>query len=199
MDFLHISKPIILASSSPRRRELMQKTVGSKVALKFFSPNVNEVVPIDTIPEKIAAFLSEHKMIKVLGKYPELKNNIIITADTIVLEKNKILGKPANKKEAVEFLKMLSGNTHKVISAYSIFDGEKIKTEEDVTEVKFVILEDDEINYYINNYKPFDKAGAYGIQEWIGLIGIESINGSFYTVMGLPTHKLFKELKKYFG
>lgn len=177
----------------------MQKTVGSKVALKFFSPNVNEVVPIDTIPEKIAAFLSEHKMIKVLGKYPELKNNIIITADTIVLEKNKILGKPANKKEAVEFLKMLSGNTHKVISAYSIFDGEKIKTEEDVTEVKFVILEDDEINYYINNYKPFDKAGAYGIQEWIGLIGIESINGSFYTVMGLPTHKLFKELKKYFG
>ena len=199
MDFLHISKPIILASSSPRRRELMQKTVGSKVALKFFSPNVNEVVPIDTIPEKIAAFLSEHKMIKVLEKYPELKNNIIITADTIVLEKNKILGKPANKKEAVEFLKMLSGNTHKVISAYSIFDGEKIKTEEDVTEVKFVILEDDEINYYINNYKPFDKAGAYGIQEWIGLIGIESINGSFYTVMGLPTHKLFKELKKYFG
>ena len=190
------TKTIILASNSPRRRELLQKITGSKVRLKFFNPDVEEVAPVDTKPEKVAAFLSEHKMIKVLEKYPGFKSNILITADTVVLAKNKILGKPADKNEAVEFLKLLSGDIHKVISAYSIFDGKRIKTEEDVTEVKFVDLEDEEIDYYVENCKPYDKAGAYAIQEWIGMIGIEWISGSYYTVMGLPVHKLYHDLKR---
>ena len=189
------TKPIILASASPRRRELLSKLLNNSPYLQFISPQTEEKIPPELNPENVAAYLSEHKLKQIL---PNVQG-LVITADTIVVANGKILGKPKTQKEAQDFLTMLSGSTHQVISAFSLGDETGILTTvSDKTEVRFCNLSNDEINYYIDNYKPFDKAGAYGIQEWIGLIGIESIKGSFYTVMGLPTHKLFKELKKYF-
>jgi septum formation protein len=195
MEFLKINKPIILASASPRRRELIKKLLYNSPFLKFITPKVNENIPEDIELYNSAAFLSEYKLKQILPT----QKGLVITADTVVMAKNKILGKPITPEQAYEYLKLLSGNTHYVISAFSLGDENGIiKTISDKTEVKFKTLNDKEIKWYIDNYKPFDKAGAYGIQEWIGIMGIEKIKGSFYTVMGLPTHLLFEELKNYF-
>ncbi len=119
---------------------------------------------------------------------------LVITADTVVAINDRILGKPADKKEAVEILGLLSGNTHKVITGVTLKTKEKETTFSVTTDVTFKKLSPDEISYYIDHFKPFDKAGAYGIQEWIGHIAIEHINGSYFNVMGLPTHRLYEEL-----
>jgi len=187
-------KSIILASGSPRRRELMagldvEFTVDTR---NNFDEKWDPATPHDQVPELMANG-------KSLGFWRELEENeILVTSDTMVLQNRIILGKPHSREEAFEMLRTLSGNTHEVITAVTIRDGKGNKESfSDVTTVSFCDLSDDEINYYIDTCKPFDKAGAYGIQEWIGYAGISRIDGSFYTVMGFPVHKVYESLKRF--
>jgi septum formation protein len=153
------------------------------------SIDVEEVYPKELKNEEIATYLSE---LKFNAYKPELKDNdLLITADTIVCINNKMLGKPKDKKHAMEMLKQLSGNSHFVYTGISVGNKTKQITSFDVSEVFFKHLTIEEIEWYIDTYKPYDKAGSYGVQEWIGYVGIEKIIGSFYNVMGLPTQKLF--------
>ena len=184
---------IILASGSPRRHELL-----SQLDLTFSVEriDVEEVFPKDMATERVAEFLSQQKM----AAFPKEKikaNTIIITADTIVTIGQQVLGKAKNHQEAFEMLKKLSGKTHDVITGVSIKSLKRELSFSSKTRVKFKSLTNDEINYYIEHYQPFDKAGSYGIQEWIGKVGVEWIEGSFYNVMGLPIQKLYHELCKF--
>ncbi len=188
---------IILASKSPRRQQLFNnlfpiyKNEGLNFEIK--TKEVEEIYPENLKEEQIALYLSELKANAF--KNEELDcNTIVITADTIVCLNNNILDKPKNYEEAVKTLKLLSGNKHTVITGVCIKSTNKIKSFYVSTDVYFKHLSLDEINFYVKNYKPYDKAGAYGIQEWIGYIGIEKIEGSFYNVMGLPTNRLYEEL-----
>ena len=181
---------LLLGSNSPRRKELMQK-----MDLKFKTLKIDadetypDVLPASEIPEYLA--------LKKSLAYDKLKKKqLLITADTIVVLKGNVLGKPKNKTQAKEMLRLLSGRKHRVITGVCLRTKEQIMTFSDVSEVYFKKLSTAEIKYYIDFYKPFDKAGAYGIQEWIGVIGIEKIKGSFYNIMGLPTEKLMKYLKE---
>ena len=144
--------------------------------------------------DEIAAYISAKKA----KAYRETMNDseLIITADTVVVCGDKVLGKPADADDACAMLKILSGRTHKVITGVTIATRDTINTFDSVTEVDFDALTDEEIDYYVNTYKPMDKAGAYGIQEWIGCAGVKGMRGSFYNVMGLPVQKLYKELSK---
>jgi septum formation protein len=138
------------------------------------------------------------KLHQTSSNYNEIikeKNEILLTSDTIVTFEGKVLGKPKNREEAVEMLQHLSGKTHQVYTAVSFKTNEKIITKTDVADVEFSEITDQEINFYIENYHPFDKAGSYGIQEWLGMAKISKINGSFYTIMGLPTHLVYETLK----
>ena len=186
-------KNIILASQSPRRYELL-KSLDIKFKT-FVIKGINESFPTNIKLENIAVFLAKQKA----NEYSEQidKNTIIITADTIVKYKNNILNKPKNRGEAIEMLKKLSGSKHKVITGVCLSSKSKQKCFKSSTKVYFNKLNVKEIEYYIDKYKPFDKAGSYGIQEWIGFIGISKIKGSFYNVMGLPVQKLYKELQKF--
>lgn len=180
---------IYLASASPRRKEML-----SKLGLNFSvipSPHTDENYPDELPGAEIAKFLAEKKA-NSFGEIHE--SDIIITADTIVWADEKILEKPANYNEAFAMLKLLSNKTHAVISGVCIKSTYKKVVFDSETKVEFCELSDEEIHYYIKNFKPFDKAGAYGIQEWIGMIGINHIEGSFYNVVGLPIQKLYKEL-----
>lgn len=181
---------IVLASSSPRRKELL-----SNLELDFKQVNYPfvESFPDNLGNEETAAFLANQK-----ADYASLKlerNEIVITADTIVCYGNTILGKPADRKEAIEMLNKLSGKRHSVITGVCIMSRLKRSCFTSTTEVVFSDLEMDEIEYYTDKYKPYDKAGAYGIQEWIGYIGVKEISGSYFNVMGLPVQRLYKELK----
>ncbi|NOX86588.1 MAG: septum formation protein Maf [Chlorobi bacterium] len=180
---------VILASASPRRRQLLEE-----MGIRFdIEPKyIDEDFPLGMKPEAVAEYLSRKKADAFSGEIDE--NILVITADTIVAINDKILGKPADKKEAVEILQELSGNTHKVITGVTLKTLEKEVTFSVSTDVIFKKLSFDEIDYYIENFQPFDKAGAYGIQEWIGHIAIEHISGSYFNVMGLPTHRLYEEL-----
>ena len=151
--------------------------------------DTEESFPEDLTPEQIAEYLSQLKLSAVnFSEYSD--NDIFISCDTIVVLRNIILGKPNTFDEAVEMLRQLSGKTHQVISGITVASSAKSITKHSITEVTFRTLSEEEIQYYVSNYKPFDKAGAYGIQEWIGLIGVTSIHGCFYNVMGLPTQLL---------
>ncbi len=181
---------LLLASQSPRRKELL-----SNLGFTF------EVVKIDCeeiVPEYIkvgdsAAYLSELKA----NAFRSLDDGeVLLTADTVVAIDNQFLGKPADEEDATKMLKMLSGKTHQVYTGITIRTPEKSITETDIAEVEFEDLTDHEIEYYIQQYQPFDKAGSYGIQEWLGMAKIKKINGSFYTIMGLPTHLVYKILKE---
>lgn len=156
---------------------------------------VDETVPPDLPAEFAAAYLSRLKA----ESYPDVlaENEILITADTIVIIKGHILGKPNSEKEAFEMIKSLSGTTHTVMTAVTIKDHRKSVTLEDEAKVTFRFLDEEEIWHYIRRYKPFDKAGAYGIQEWIGFAGVSSIEGSYFTVMGFPQHLVYQQLKKW--
>lgn len=180
---------IILASNSPRRQELLKDL---DIDFTIRTKEVEEIYPEYLKGPEITDFLSD---LKSKPFESELSNtDILITSDTIVWSNNKALGKPKNDQQAKEMLRELSNNTHEVITSICI-TGKKIKRIfHDITSVTFKRLTDDEINYYIKNYKPFDKAGSYGIQEWIGKIGILKIEGSYFNVMGLPIEKLYKEL-----
>lgn len=183
---------IILGSNSPRRKELL---AGLNVKFEIKTNDTDETFP-DSLPiEEIPSFLA----LKKSAAYTLEKNDLLITADTIVVVDEKIvLGKPRDKENAIQILKMISGRMHKVITGVSIRSLEKQKSFHTITEVYFKELDDEEIEFYLENYRPYDKAGAYGVQEWIGYIGVEKIVGSYYNIMGLPIQKLYKELKNWY-
>lgn len=183
---------IILASGSPRRQELF-KELGVDFTIKV--KPINEVYPLNLKEEEITNYLAE---LKAKAFEPELnENDLIITSDTIVWLNNKALEKPKNKNEAICMLQELSGKKHKVITSICLKSKFKQKIFFDVTNVYFKELTLDEITFYVENYKPFDKAGAYGIQEWIGFIGVTKLEGSYFNVMGFPVHKLYEEMKNF--
>lgn len=191
MELFNNKYNILLASASFRRRELLAQ-LGVKFTL-VKPPHEDEIIPPGICTEQVSEYLASQKS----QCYTDLKDNdLIITADTTVVIDNKILGKPQDYSDAFQMLKLLSGKTHKVISGVCLRTIDKIVSFSVCTEVKFSVLGDEEIRYYIENYKPYDKAGAYGIQEWIGKVAVESINGSFYNVVGLPVQRLYRELKK---
>lgn len=182
---------IILASGSPRRQQFLRELdVDFEIRLK----DIDEVYPDHLKAEEITNYLAE---LKANAFQNELVNNdILITSDTIVWLNNKALGKPKDAKDAFEMIKEMSGKAHEVITSVCIKTNRTSLTFFDKTIVKFKSLTYSEISYYIDLYKPFDKAGAYGIQEWIGLVAIEKIEGSYANVVGLPTHRLYEELMK---
>lgn len=186
------NKQIILASSSPRRQELLK---GMDIDFLIKLKNVEENYPSNLKEEEITNFLANLKANAFENDLNE--NELLITADTIVWHNNKALEKPKNKQQAIEMLTNLSGTSHKVISSVCIKNTKHQKTFFDVTNVYFKNFTKNEIEYYVTNYKPFDKAGAYGIQEWLGFIGVTKIEGSYFNVMGLPIHKLYDELIKF--
>ncbi|MBE6250036.1 MAG: septum formation protein Maf [Bacteroidales bacterium] len=186
-------KKIILASASPRRKELL---AGLCVDFQVDTQNnVDEIYPPDTPIEDIPSVLSVGKS---SGFHRDLlEDEILITSDTLVLCEGNVMGKPKSRDHAYQMLKMLSGRSHKVITAVTIRDHRHTSTLSDTAIVHFKPLTDNEIYHYIDTYRPFDKAGAYGIQEWIGYIGIDKIEGSYFTIMGFPTHLVYQELQKF--
>jgi len=182
----------ILASKSPRRSELLQ-SIGIK--FKVITKDVVEEYQDNLSKEEIPVFLAELKVQPFLAELES--NDLIITADTIVWLKGKVLGKPKDKKEAIRMLHELSGKQHQVISGVCLTSKRKQVSFHSISTVHFKKLTPIEIEYYVSQYKPFDKAGAYGIQEWIGSIGITHIEGSFYNVMGLPIQRLYEEIQKF--
>ena len=187
------NKRIILASASPRRKELL---AGLCIDFEVDTRNnFEETYSPDTPHEQIPEVLSEGKS---YGFHRPLESDeILITSDTLVLCEGHVMGKPRNREEAYEMLKLLSGRSHKVITGVTIRNSEKSITESDTAIVHFKELTDNETYYYIDNFKPFDKAGAYGIQEWIGYIGIDRIEGSYFTIMGFPVHLVYQMLHKF--
>lgn len=184
---------IILASNSPRRRDLLK---GLGVEFKAISlPDIDETYPSELKGGEIPAYISKQKA----ASYKDfLKDNtLLITADTIVWVGDKQFGKPVDVGDAKRMLNELSGNMHVVYTAVTISTKEMERTFIAASEVKFATLTEEEIDFYIQNYTPMDKAGAYGIQEWIGYVGVESINGSYFNVMGLPIQRLYRELKEF--
>lgn len=180
---------IILASGSPRRQQFL-KDLGLHFTLKV--KDIDEVYPKYLHGSEITDYLAE---LKATAFEDELKeNDLLITADTIVRFRGKVLGKPKDKNDAVKMLNELSGQVHEVISSIALTTKDKQKIFNDTTEVYFKELSSDEINYYIENYHPYDKAGAYGIQEWLGFIAVEKLEGSYFNVMGFPVHKFYKEI-----
>lgn len=183
---------IILASGSPRRQQFLKELeIDFEIKLK----EIEEIYPDHLKAEEITNFLAK---LKASAFENELQDNeVLITSDTIVWLDNKALGKPIDASHAVRMLTEMSGKTHKVITSVCIKSTKKEVVFHDETLVTFTDLSLDEIEFYLKNYKPFDKAGSYGIQEWIGLVAIEKIEGSYANVVGLPTHKLYKELMNF--
>ena len=184
---------VLLASNSPRRRELLHMIVPNFGIAQ--AANVEETYPSNLAPEKVPEYLSQIKA----KPYASLinQNELIITADTVVINDGKILGKPKDFDDAAEMLKALRNKTHTVVTGVTLTTIDSLETFSCSTDVTFGDISDVEIELYINEFRPFDKAGAYGIQEWIGCIGIQGINGCFYNVMGLPLYSLYQRLKKY--
>ena len=184
---------IILASASPRREQLM-KELGLNFRVEVLE-NVDESYPEDLNPEQIPVYLSKVKA--KAGEHLVDDSTLLITADTIVTHENKVFTKPRDHEDAVLLLKKLSGQKHTVITGVCIKTQLREDTFHAITQVYFDKLEDEEIEYYVDTYEPFDKAGAYGIQEYIGYIGIKGIEGSFHNVMGLPIQQLYQRLKTF--
>lgn len=180
---------LLLASNSPRRKELLTQLGYQFDIVKI---DVDESYPSDLKPDEIAEYVSAKKA----KAFDVNENELLLTSDTIVALDQKILLKPKDENEAFEMIKSLSGKVHQVYTAFTIktVDSEISKTSK--TDVEFSEISDEEIKFYIKNYKPFDKAGSYGIQEWLGMTKIKNIFGSFYSVMGLPVDLVYEELKK---
>lgn len=184
---------IILGSKSPRRRELLQM-----LRIPFNTAvisGIRETYPKELNPLEVPEYLSNFKADAYLER--ESDKQLVITADTLVICEGRILGKPGSQEEAVEMLMYLSGKEHQVVTGVTIATAAKRESFSSVTDVKFAEITQEEARYYVDTYNPTDKAGAYGIQEWIGCVAVEWINGSYYNVMGLPVHKLYHELKKF--
>lgn len=183
-----LQRPLVLASSSPRRQYLM-KEAGFIFTVE--KPDVDESFPSELPSDQVAKYLAEKK-----AEFFRLsmKDEIVVTADTVVLLDDRILNKPSDRNEALSMLSDLSGNTHKVITGVCIMSKEREESFDDTTEVTFQTLTKQEIEFYVDHYKPYDKAGAYGAQDWIGMVAIQKIVGSYFNVMGLPIHKVYQHL-----
>ena len=186
------SKKIILASKSPRRQELLK---GLDIQFEIKTKEVDESYPLTMKPEQVPVFLAEKKADAFVDLLE--KDTILITSDTIVIQGKNILEKPNSIEEGKAMIRKLSGQVHTVVTGVCIRTLEKSINFSDETRVLFTDLTDDEIDYYMKNYQPFDKAGSYGVQEWIGYVGIEKLDGSYYNVMGLPVHKVYTALKTF--
>ncbi|WP_162426343.1 Maf family nucleotide pyrophosphatase [Pontibacter pudoricolor] len=185
---MNLSRPLLLASNSPRRKELL---TGLGLPFDVHVKEVEEDYPAELKREQVAEYLASHKAEQYFG---DLEDHILLTADTIVCLGDKVLNKPADYKQAYDMLRSLSGTHHVVITGVCILTRDLKSIFHDTTKVYFKELSHEEIDYYITNYRPYDKAGAYGIQEWIGKIGIERIEGSYFNVVGLPVQKLYQRL-----
>lgn len=185
-----MNKKIILASKSPRRQELLRlMDIDFRIVLK----DVDESYPDNLAPEEIAVYIAEKK---ARAFDESIDDEVVLTADTIVSIDGLILGKPETIEDAFKMLQTLSGKVHQVITGVCLLYKHQYNLFHDVSEVFFRKLTDEEICFYVDKYQPLDKAGAYGIQEWIGLVGIDRINGSYTNVVGLPTEKLYQQLKR---
>ena len=183
---------VILASGSPRRRELM---VGLGVNYEVrILPDVDESYPDTLQGEEIPLYIAKEKADAYIPMMQP--DELIITAHTIVWLDGEVLGKPRDREDALQMLRTMSGRTHEVFTGVCITTTDWQRSFTAQTEVRFATLSEDEIIYYVDNFKPMDKAGAYGVQEWIGFIGVENISGSYYNIMGLPVQKLYRELLK---
>ena len=188
-------KNIVLASRSPRRKQLLE---WAEIDFDILTKETEETYPDDLPVEDVPLYIARNKALAVQQSdiYKRYESgNIIVAADTIVVLEGSIIGKPHNEDDAVTILTRLSGKTHRVITGVVMMTDQKEVAFSDITEVSFHDLSIEEINHYVKHYKPLDKAGAYAIQEWIGVTGIKSINGDFYNVMGLPVSRVVKELK----
>lgn len=183
---------VVLVSASPRRRELLK---GLEFDFSCKSVDIDESYPPNLEGAQIPLYIADKKADAFLPMMGD--KDLVITADTVVIAEDLVLGKPHDINEAKKMLEMLSGKTHKVITGICLMTKNKRRSFHSMSEVTFTELSDEEINHYLNIYKPFDKAGAYGVQEWIGFIGIEKLVGSFYNVMGLPVHRLYREMNAF--
>ena len=183
---------VILASGSPRRRELMAG-LGVNYEVRIL-PDVDESYPDTLQGEEIPLYIAKEKADAYIPMMQP--DELIITADTIVWLDGEVLGKPRDREDALQMLRTMSGRTHEVFTGVCITTTDWQRSFTAQTEVRFATLSEDEIIYYVDNFKPMDKAGAYGVQEWIGFIGVENISGSYYNIMGLPVQKLYSELLK---
>ncbi|MDF1574025.1 MAG: Maf family nucleotide pyrophosphatase [Bacteroidales bacterium] len=189
------SYEILLASRSPRRSALMK---GLGIPFRVVkTEHADEKYPADLSGGEIARYLAEHKSESYTGTL-EL-HQVLLTADTIVWHRDRELGKPINRKEAMEMLRQLSGDTHQVFTGVCLRSVRASTSFFAVSDVTFSRLDSQEIGHYVDQFRPFDKAGAYGIQEWIGLIAVEKIVGSYFNVMGLPVQRVYSELKRFIG
>lgn len=188
---MNLNRPIILASSSPRRQYLMREAGFDFTVEK---PDVEESFPVTLPVEQVARYLALKK-----AEYfrRNLQQEVVVTADTVVILGNNIMNKPLSRDEAIQMLTNLSGNTHLVMTGVCILSIEKEESFDDTTEVTFKTLTPAEIEFYVDTYKPYDKAGAYGAQDWIGMVAINKIVGSYFNVMGLPIHRVYTELEKF--
>ena len=185
---MNIVRPLILASSSPRRQFIL-KEAGFTFSVE--KPDVEENFPHDMPVDQVARYLA---MKKAEFFRSTIQNQLIVTADTVVIINSYILNKPQDRNEAISMLNVLSGTTHLVMTGVCILSAEKEESFDDTTEVTFKKLTQAEIEFYVDHYKPYDKAGAYGAQDWIGMVAIEKITGSYFNVMGLPIHKVYQHL-----
>ena len=183
---------IILASQSPRRKQLLE---WAEVPFEVVVKETDERFPPGLTPEEVSIYIARNKAIAVQNMVD--KGSIILAADTIVVLGESIIGKPVHREEAISILLALSGEKHQVITGVVIRKDDREIAFADVTEVEFHELTLEQIEFYVKKYKPFDKAGAYAIQEWIGVVGIKSVNGDFYNVMGLPVSRVVRELEKF--
>ena len=181
---------IILGSNSPRRRELL---TGLDIDFQIITNDIEESYPKGMGGVDIPVYLAQKKA----DSYTIADNHLIITADSIVWYNDRVYGKPTDKADARRILKTLSGNMHQVITGVCIKTAKKTKVFHVVSDVYFSQFTEEEIEYYLNHYQPYDKAGSYGVQEWIGYIGVERIEGSYFNVMGLPIQRLYTELKNF--
>ena len=189
----HLDKyKVVLASKSPRRQELLKGMGVPFICLTKETPESYPPMPFEKVPE----YLSGQKSLAFSDD--ELPDNyLLITADTVVIAGNEILGKPRDREDALRMMRVLSGNSHHVVTGVTVRSKIKKRTFSVKSKVTFARLDPEEMAYYVDNYRPYDKAGAYGIQEWIGYVGISGLNGSFYNVMGLPTRRLYQILKTF--
>lgn len=189
---------IILASQSPRRKQLLE---WAEVPFEVITAGTDESYPAGLTPQEVAVFIAKEKALAVREKirqnfHHQHLGKPILAADTIVVIDEKIIGKPQDREEAITILQQLSGRKHKVITGVIILHNEAEIVFADTTEVSFHSLTTEQLSYYVDQYQPYDKAGAYAIQEWIGVVGIESINGDFYNVMGLPVSRVYQTLQQ---
>lgn len=182
---------LLLGSKSPRRRELLERL---GIPCRMVDIDVDETLSEAVAPARVAETLARRKSLAYTAAIAD--NEVLVTADTVVVHEDTVLGKPRSSEEAVAMLQMLSDCTHQVYTGVCLRGSESMVFFTECTDVSFHHLTLQEITYYVNTYRPFDKAGSYGIQEWIGMVGIDRIEGCFYNVMGLPVARLYKELKR---